>query len=146
MALTMKWFGKGLDHLANGAIDFDTDTIKASLHTSTYTPNQDTDDFFNDCTNELASGNGYTTGGATLASKTRTYDATSNEERLDAADVTWNFTASKTFRYLVIYKVRGGASTADEVIGYGDFGSDQTVSTDFTVTWHADGILKITAS
>lgn len=146
MALTMKWFGIGVSHVNNAAVDWDTDTIQVSLHTSTYTPNQDTDDFFNDCTNELANGNGYTTGGIALASLTRTYDTATNEVRLDAADVTWNFTASKTFRYLIVYKKRGGASSADEVIGYGDFGSDQTVSTDFTVTWGATGILKTTAA
>lgn len=146
MALTMKWYGIGVSHVANAAVDWDTDTLKVQLHTATYTPNQDTDDFANDATNELANGNGYTTGGITLSSMTRTYDTGTNEVRLDAADVTWNFTASKTFRYAVIYKSRGGASSADELVGYGDFGSDQTVSTDFTITWGSSGILKITAS
>lgn len=144
--LTMAWFGKGLDSLCNGAIDWDTDTFKITLHTATYTPNQDTDDFFNDCTNELSTANGYTAGGATLASCTRTYDAASNEERLDASDTTWTITGSITFRYCVIRKARGGASSADEVVGYGDFGSNQTISTDILITWAATGILKITAS
>lgn len=146
MALTMSWFGNGLHHLANGAVDWDTDTIKITLHTATYTPNQDTDDFYNDATNELATASGYTSGGITLTSATRTYDSATNEERLDAADVTWNFSGSVTFRYAVIRKARGGASSADEIIAWGDFGSNQTLSTDFTIQWHANGILKITAA
>lgn len=37
-------------------IDFDTDNIKATLvRSSTYTPNQTTDDFFNDVTTPVAS-------------------------------------------------------------------------------------------
>jgi hypothetical protein len=55
--------------LAAKSIDLDTDTIKMSLHTSTYAPNLTTDDFFNDATNELATAGGYTAGGVTLANK-----------------------------------------------------------------------------
>lgn len=144
MALTMKFFSNGVDAIANAAVDWDTDTIKASLHTATYTPNQSTDNFFDDCTNELATASGYTAGGITLASKTRATSALVTT--LDAADITWNFSGSVTFRYLVIRKARGGAASADEVIGYGDFGSNQTVSTDFTVTWNASGIFTVTSS
>lgn len=146
MALTMSWYGLGVSHVANAAEDWDTDAFSVTLHTSTYVPNQDTHDFGDDLTNEVANGTGYTTGGIALAGKTRTYDTATNEVRLDANDVTWNFTASKTFRYCVIRKVRGGAESANELVGYGDFGSDQTTSTDFTITWGATGIFKITAA
>lgn len=144
--LTMKWYGKALDHLGNAAIDWDTDTFKITLHTATYTPDQDADDFFNDATNELATANGYTAGGATLASCVRSYDAATNEERFDAADTTWTITGSITFRYAVIRKARGGASSADELVGWGDFGSTQTLSTDILIQWLSTGIFKITAA
>lgn len=55
--------------------DYLSDTIKISLHTSSYTPNLDTHDFVDDLTNEVANGNGYTTGGVTLGSKTAAYVA-----------------------------------------------------------------------
>lgn len=48
-----------------------SDTIKVALLTSSYTPNYDTHDFFDDITNEVT-GTGYTAGGATLGSKTVT--------------------------------------------------------------------------
>lgn len=54
--------------------DFLTDTIKVSLHTSSYTPNLDTHETFADVTNEVSGGN-YVAGGVTLASKTLTYTA-----------------------------------------------------------------------
>ena len=46
-----------------------TDTIKCTLHTVTYSFAQDTDDFFNDATNELSTAGGYTAGGVTLGTK-----------------------------------------------------------------------------
>ena len=146
MALTMTWYGNALHHLANGAIDWDTDTFKITLHTATYTPNQDSDDFFNDATNELSTANGYTNGGATLAGCSRQYDSGTNEERFDANDTTWTISGSITFRYAVIRKARGGAASADELVAWGDFGSNQTVSTDILIQWATNGILKITAA
>lgn len=55
----------------NAEVDWDTDTIKALITTSAYTPDPLTHDYLNDVTNEVT-GTGYTAGGATLASKTIT--------------------------------------------------------------------------
>lgn len=148
MAATIKWFGKGVEHVAEGRVDLDTDTLKVSLHTSTWTPNQDTDDFRDDATNELAASGNYTAGGKTLTTVTGTYDTGTNEWRLDADDLTWTaLTPSAAFRYALIYKSRGGASSADEVIGWVDFGANQDPGgSDFSIAWHANGILKVTAA
>jgi hypothetical protein len=57
-------------------LDLDTDTLKMSLHTNSYTPAPLTHDYADDLTNEVSSsGTGYTTGGATLGSKTLTLTA-----------------------------------------------------------------------
>jgi hypothetical protein len=115
-----------------------------ALTTSAYTPAQDTHNFFDDVTNEIT-GTGYTAGGVTLAGKTTAYDATSNETRLDANDASWT-TASFTARRAVVYKDTGTASTSP-LLGYVDFGGDQTVSSGtFTIQWDATGVLKITAA
>lgn len=148
MAVTTKWYGTPVKNLmggvANGVWDWDTDTIKISLHTATYAFNQDTDDFWNDATNEVSSAN-YTSGGATLASPTVTYDSATNETRLDAADVSWS-NVSFTARYAVVYKSTG-VSTTSPLIGNIDFGADQTVSSGtFSITFDATGVLKATAS
>ena len=142
MAVTATWYGYGLAHLADADLDWLADTVKVSLHTATYSPNEDTDDYHDDATNEI-SGTGYTAGGATLGSKTVTVSAGSNEMQLDAADTAWT-TATFTARYAVIYKDRGGAASADEVFGYVDFGGDEQVSSGtFTIQWDASGVLKI---
>jgi hypothetical protein len=60
---------------------------------------------------------GYTAGGVALTGVSVTYDAASNQVRISWADPSW--TGSITGRTIVIYKVRGGASSADELLAYG---------------------------
>lgn len=127
--------------IMNGGIDLDTDTIKVALVTSSYTPDQDTHDFFDDVTNEVV-GTGYTAGGASLANKAVTADNTDNEGVFDADDVTWS-TSTITARGAVIYKSTGTASTS-ALICYLDFGSDKTSTAGtFTISWNAEGILNL---
>mgnify|MGYP003630546735 FL=1 len=109
------------DEMARGDIDFDTDTFKAMLVTSSYTPNKDTHDFLDDVTNEV-SGTGYTAGGATSA-VTVTKDTDNDKVTIQFGAVSWA-TSTITARGCVYYKSRGGASSADELVAYNDFGSD----------------------
>jgi hypothetical protein len=127
--------------IMDGSIDLDTDTIKVALVTSTYTPNADTHDFFDDVTNEVT-GTGYTAGGATLGSKTVTVDTTDDEGVFDGADVTWT-SSTITAHGAVIYKSTGTASTSALIV-YLDFGSDKASSAgDFTIAFNAEGILNL---
>lgn len=111
--------------MATGAVDFDTDTFKVMLVTSTYTPNKDTHDYRNDVTNEVV-GAGYSTGGAT-SSVTVTPDTANDKVTITFGAVSWA-DSTITARGAVYYKSRGGASSADEIIAYNDFGSDITSS------------------
>lgn len=129
-------------NIMNGTIDLDTDTIKVMLVTSAYTPDQDAHDFRDDVTNEV-SGTGYSAGGAALANKAVTADNTDNEGVFDADDLTWS-TSTITARGAVLYKSRGGASSADELICYLDFGADKSSSGgNFTLQWAAEGIINL---
>jgi hypothetical protein len=139
-----KLYGNFLVKALNKEVDWDTDTIKVALTTSSYTPNQDTHDYFNDVTNEVT-GTGYTAGGNTLASKTITYDDANNVIILDAADSTWA-SSTITARYAVVYASTGTASTSP-LIGYVDFGSDQSSTNgNFTITWDSTGIVRVTVA
>ena len=127
--------------LLDKSIDFTNDTIKIALVTSSYTPNIDTHDFFNDITNEV-SGTGYTAGGATLASKATSVDTTDDEGVFDAADVTWS-SSTITARGAVVYKDTGNAATSP-LMCYIDFGSDKVSSAgDFTIAFNSEGLLNI---
>lgn len=129
-------------YIMNGSIDLDTDTINVMLVTSSYTPDQDTHEYRDDVTNEV-SGTGYSAGGSALASKAVTADNTDNEGVFDANDVSWS-TSTITARGAVLYKARGGASSADELICYIDFGSDKiSTAGTFTIAWNAEGILNL---
>lgn len=147
---TFKWYGNGLlgqwSTTAARRVDPVTDTLKVSLHTVTYVPNQDTDDFFNDCTNEVT-GTGYTAGGATLAGKAVSYDGTSNEFRFVFTDPSWGPGATISgIRVAVIYKDTGTASTSP-VLGYAVLDGDQSVSNGtFTLDVDATAVLKVTAA
>ena len=114
-------YNSAIDDMARNNIDFDTNTFKAMLVTSSYTPNKDTHDKRDDVTNEV-SGTGYTAGGVTTAC-TVTKDTANDKVTLSFAAVSWA-ASTITARALVIYKSRGGASSADELVCYVDFGSD----------------------
>jgi hypothetical protein len=126
-------------------VDWLSDTIKVALATSSYTPDQDTHDFFNDVTNEIT-GTGYTAGGATLGTKTLAYTAGSNLITADAADTSWT-TSTLTARYAVIYDSTPGTAATNPLISYVDFGADvsSTAST-FQITWDSAGIFTITVA
>lgn len=142
MAVTALLYGSFPAKLANKEIDWDSDTIKVALATSTYTPAQDTHDYFNDITNEVT-GTGYTAGGATLASKTVTYTSGTNTQAFDAADTSWA-SSTITARYAIIYDSTPGTAATNPLIGYVDFGADvSSTAAAFTIAWDAAGIFTI---
>jgi hypothetical protein len=103
-------YNSAVDDLAKGNIDFDTDTFYGLLVTSSYVPNKDTHTKRSDVTNEVANGNGYTTGGKSLA-VTVTKDTANDRVDITFADPSWP-AATFSAAAMVIYKHRGGASTA----------------------------------
>lgn len=122
-------------------VDLDGDTIKLSLHTSSYTPDQDAHDFFDDVTNEVSASGTYSAGGATLT-VTLSQDNTDDEGVFDATDVSFT-SATITARYAVIYKSTG-VSTTSPLICLIDFGSNQTSTAGtFTITFAAEGIINV---
>ena len=122
-----------VDDLARGAINADADTFKVMLVTSTYAPNKDTHTKRSDVSNEVV-GTGDTAGG-TASAATVTKNTATDQVTIAFASVNWP-TSTITARAAVIYKSRGGASSADELVAYVDFLSDITSTADtFTVTF-----------
>lgn len=109
------------EDLARGAIDLDTDTFYWMLTTSAYTENKDTHTKRSDVTNEVT-GTGYTAGG-TAAAITVTKDTANDRLDVTLGAVSWA-SSTITARKAVLYKRRGGASSADELVAVNDFGSD----------------------
>ena len=102
-----------------GLHDLDSDTIKIALYTSSASLDATTDTYTT--SNEVANGNGYTTGGVTLANASVIENGTSG--CFDSDNPEWT-SASFTARGALIYNDTDG----DRAIAVLDFGGDFTVS------------------
>ena len=141
-----KLYGQFIQQSFNKEIDWDSDTIKVALLTNSYTPDQDAHNYFDDVVAFEVTGTGYTSGGITLTNKTNTYTSATNVIVLDADDVTWS-SSTITARYAVVYDATPATNAFRPLIGYVDFGSDQSSSNgNFTITWDATGIVRITVA
>lgn len=127
--------------IATGLIDLDTDSFYGMFVTDTYTPSA-AHNMRDDVTNELAASGNYVTGGFALASATCVLSGT--EARFDAADMSIA-TATFTARGVIIYKRRGGASSADDLVCALTFGADITATAGtFAVAFDPTGIAALT--
>ena len=102
-----------------GLHDLDSDTIKIALYTSSATLNATTTAY--SATNEVANGNGYTTGGVTLANASVIINSTSG--CFDSDNPEWT-SATFTARGALIYN----DTESDFAIAVLDFGGDFSVA------------------
>jgi hypothetical protein len=102
-----------------GLHDLDTDTIKIALFTSSASLGASTTAYSS--SNEVANGNGYTTGGVTLANASVVNNSTSG--CFDSDDPSWT-SATFTARGALIYN----DTESDLAIAVLDFGGDFTVA------------------
>lgn len=139
-----KVYGKAMQAMANKQIDFDSDTVKVLLCTSTYTPNQDTHDYVDtDITNELTGG-GYAR--VTLTGKTVTYDGASNTLTLDCDNVLFPALTAANVRYAVFF-IDTGTPATSPLLCYWDFESNLAPSAqDLTLTISASGLVTAVAA
>lgn len=136
--------------LLNHGIDLLADTIKVMLVDTTYTPDKDHDFVasITGGTSKELSGTGYTagfggSGRKTLASKTVTKDNGADVAYFDAADVTWTAINADTAGFVAV--VKEITTDADSpLLALVDVSPDvATNGGDYTVTWAADGLFKI---
>ncbi|MGI8548109.1 MAG: hypothetical protein ACR2M1_12395 [Gemmatimonadaceae bacterium] len=143
---TGKLYGNALLHLARKRADLLSDVIDVTLHTVTYVPNQDTQLWVSDLTNELPTANGYTAGGNPLVNKTVTYDAATKTVIFDADDIAI-LNSTITWR-VAVFSDRTPATAATQPLLAYALGDADTVSTGgtTTITMPATGIMRFTAN
>lgn len=128
--------------LLDKSIDHTNDTIKVAFCTSSYTPDADAHDFFNDVTNEVSSA-GYSAGGITLSNKATSQDNTDNEGVFDSDDPSVSG-VSFTARWAIQYKSTGNNATSPLMVAY-DLGGDVTVvAGTLTLTVPSEGWINLT--
>jgi len=114
-------------------------TVKCGLYTNAAAPTQEMANVaaVNAACTEVGNGDGYTTGGATLASKAVT-EAT-RVTKFDADDVEWT-ESTITARYAVLYE-------GTNPLIWVDFGENKSSeSGTFKIAWNASGIFTITVA
>lgn len=145
MAVSGKFYGKSFLSAYNKELDIDSDALKIMLTTVTYVPDQDAHQYKSSVTNEV-SGTGYTAGGITLTSVAITYTGATNVLAIDAADVSWT-TATFTARIAVVYDSTPATDATRPLIGYIDFGADQSPSAGtLSIVFDSSGIATVTVS
>lgn len=112
-----------LDDVSKGNVNPNADTFYLMLVTATYTPNKDTHTKRSDVTNEV-SGTGYDADGKAVTC-TVAKDTGNDRITYSFGSVSWP-ASTITARAGVIYKRRGGAASADELVAYVDFGGNIT--------------------
>ena len=124
------------EELLKGNHDFDGGaTYKLALYTSSKTVSASDPTAYN-TTNQVANGNGYTTGGATLANPSVTGGSSASTAFVDFDDVSFT-SASFTARFAQIYRSDGSAPTNNSVLVL-DFGGDFTATNGtFTIQFPA---------
>jgi hypothetical protein len=144
MALSGKAYGNFFIKSLSKEISYLTENIKIMLVKDTYTPDEDLHVYLSSVrSHEVASGDGYTTGGITLTNKFLNYDAPTNTISLGADNVTWD-DSSITARYAVIYDDFPATDNIKPLIAYVDFGRNYTSSeSDFSLIWNDNVILII---
>jgi len=150
---TLQLFGKFSVNVHGGeaggdvAMDFLSDTIKCTLHTTTQTVAIDTDEAFSSWSaTELTTANGYTAGGLAIAGKTAVYATDRTTFDMDDVTITWTASgAGITFRYLLFWDDTTTAPV-DALIGYIDStgSGNQTITAGntLTVTTGATGLYQ----
>lgn len=124
MAITQGMCASFKEQILKGEHDFDVDTFKIALYTSSATLNTSTTIYT--ASNEVV-GAGYSTGGLVLTGTT--VSLTGNTAYVDFADAVWT-SATITARGALIYN----SSKSNKAVAVLDFGSDKTSTTgDFTV-------------
>ena len=141
MPMFQSFFSAVFGALDSGlTINLVADTIKVALLTSSWTPSVSANAHWSDISANEVTGTGYVAGGATLGSKSVTFSGATTT--FTAANTTWA-SSTITARYAAIYKSTGTSSTS-ALIGYIDFGSNQSSSGgNFTIAWNASGILTL---
>lgn len=136
----MDWYTSFAKKLSDNDVDFLADTIKCSIHTSSYTYSA-AHDFYDDITNEVT-GTNYTSGGSTLANK-----STSPTDPCvwDCDDITISQSGAgfSNGRNLIFRKDTGTASTSPLICRYGaaaDFGN---VSGTLTIQIASTGLVRL---
>ena len=148
MPVTVSKYNSVHRDCVNGAIDLDNNAasaFKLMLLGSGYTYSAAHTTVADVVAQEIANGNGYTSGGKALTNITLTLSGA--VATFDADDVEWTASGgSISARYAVLFYDAGAASDSQrELISIVDFGQTETATagSPLKIIWPATGILRV---
>lgn len=113
---TWQIYGTAALKVANGTLNLGSGTFNIALAATAYTPDVDNDDFFNDVGTPRSGTNWATAGVAVTLSFSQI--TASNRVAVIPTDVNVATVTLTDGKHAILYKVLGGASTADPLIAY----------------------------
>jgi hypothetical protein len=141
---TFTLFHEALKFIGDGTIDLDSHSFKAYL--SNAAPNQATNTVKTDIA-EIAAGNGYTTGGFTLAVTYTETGAGTGVWRFNSNDPSWTASGGSiaTHQYLIVYD---DTAASDQLLGYVNRGTSDVIADGNTRTWDvgSSGLFEVSAT
>lgn len=118
-------------------------TVRAALLDDSYVPDLSAHEVFSDVNESEVTGDGYTSGGQEIGTKSLTED--NLVTTFDGDNVTWD-NSTITAHYAVVYEDTGD-STTSSLISLVDFeGEESSEDGDFSIEWAADGIFEVEAN
>ena len=123
--------------LATKNVDFSADTFKIILMATGFTFNKDTHHGYADVSaSELANGNGYSTGGNTLAGVAVTEDDDDDRTEISWDNTSWSASGGSIGPSpgAIIYDDSPTSPQADPIVGFIDFSGEQSQSDGGVVT------------
>jgi hypothetical protein len=129
-------------YIGNGTVDLDSDVFYIALFKSTSNFATATLSTFGSLTNEVASGNGYSTSGKTLSATTWATGGSAEEYRFDSTAVIWTATGGS------LTSIQGAVifASGGQLVAYSSLSSSAfAVSTGntLTITPSANGIFEL---
>lgn len=114
---TWKTYAKFLQHVLKADIDFDTAVFKAMIIDSTYTPDQDTDEFVSLIRAKERTGTNWAANGQTVTA-TINMNAASNKVEVSFSDISVATVTLTDGKHIVVYHDTPGTDATRHLVGY----------------------------
>jgi hypothetical protein len=141
-------YNRAKRNIGAAALNLSSTAFRITLHTSASNANTATLSTYASLTNEVTSGNGYSSSGKALTSETWTAGASAAQIRFDADDVVWTGTGGSiaNIKFAVVW-ISGASAGARKLFCRSQLTSSQfTLSSGNTLTlqMNASGLVTLT--
>lgn len=113
--------GNGIKSLITGLADWDSNTMKLLLFTSSASFNKDTTDFLDDVRAQEETGTNWAADGQTLSGCTVNIDTTNDEVEVRATDVSVGSVTLDDGKFFGVFNFTPGTDATRPIICYGSF-------------------------